>query len=160
MDLLSQFLAQYRYHIMFCDVFYHLLKWSSSCSWCFLRRMDCVPGRLVVKGQCRTAPKANTELLPGSTSSPAKCNKWCTNTEWLYYHLQVCFRQSRSWFGIYPLTLKVFTKSSSTNALGKPISPSRKCIKQSSIPIFKLDRELDLRTNLMVESQISNAPQK
>jgi len=72
MDLLSQLLAQYRYHIMFCDVFYHLLKWSSSCSWCFLRRMDCVPGRLVVKGQCRTAPKANTELLPVSTSFPAK----------------------------------------------------------------------------------------
>jgi hypothetical protein len=76
------------------------------------------------------------------------------------YHLQVWFRQSRSWFGIYPLTLKGFTKSSSTIVLGKPISASRKCIKESSIPIFKLDRELDLRTYLMVETQISNAPQR
>jgi hypothetical protein len=71
-----------------------------------------------------------------------------------------CFRQSRSWFGIYPLTLTGFTKSSSTIVLGKPISASRKCIKESSIPIFKLDRELDLRTYLMVESQISNAPRR
>ncbi len=89
-----------------------------------------------------------------------KCGKWWTNTEWLSYHLQVCFRQSRSWFGIYPLTLEGFTKSSSTIVLGKPISASRKCIKESSIPIFKLDQELDLRTYLMVVSQISNAPRR
>jgi hypothetical protein len=112
------------------------------------------------RGSAGLHPKPTQNFSLVQQALLQKCSKWCTNTEWLSYHLQVCFRQSRSWFGIYPLTLKVFTKSSSTIVLGKPISASRKCIKQSSIPIFKLDRELDLRTDLMVESQISNAPQK